>query len=261
MNRKPLQANPDDYPTCFHALLKGSSVFDSSCSPNASVLYIDTQGGLFLKSAPKGALAREAAITAYFSRNAIGPEVCAYESLDWDWLLTRAIPGEDCTHPMYLADPQRLCDSLATFLRMLHEQSPEGCPITNLTESYLVTAHRNHRDGRWDPALLSGDWRFSSEEEAWAAIEGYSPYLKSDTLIHGDYCLPNIMMDKWTFSGFIDVGSGGIGDRHVDLFWGIWSLAFNLKTQQFTDRFLDVYGREHVEPELLRAVAAIETFA
>ncbi len=51
-----------------------------------------------------------------------------------------------------------------------------------------------------------------------------------------------------------------MGDRHVDLFWGVWSLQFNLKTDAYRERFLDAYGREKVQPELLRIVAAAEVF-
>ena len=68
------------------------------------------------------------------------------------------------------------------------------------------------------------------------------------------------MLDNWRFRGFIDLGTGGIGDRHVDLFWGIWSLGFNLKTDAYRGRFLDAYGRDAVEEEMLRLIAAIEVF-
>ena len=80
------------------------------------------------------------------------------------------------------------------------------------------------------------------------------------TLLHGDYCLPNILLDNWQLSGFIDLDAGGIGDRHIDLFWGIWTLQFNLKTDRYRDRFLDAYGRDKVTEELLRVVSAAEVF-
>ena len=84
--------------------------------------------------------------------------------------------------------------------------------------------------------------------------------LRCDVLLHGDYCLPNILLDDWRFSGFIDVGSGGIGDRHIDLFWGIWSLEFNLKTDKYRGRFLDAYGREDVCEALFPLIGAMEVF-
>ena len=82
----------------------------------------------------------------------------------------------------------------------------------------------------------------------------------SDHLPEDAWARKIIMLDNWNFSGFIDLGAAGIGDRHMDLFWGIWSLGFNLKTDRYRDRFLDAYGREDVEPELLRVVAACEVF-
>jgi len=91
-------------------------------------------------------------------------------------------------------------------------------------------------------------------------VQEFSGVLKSDTLLHGDYCLPNIMLNNWTFTGFIDLGGAGVGDRHIDLFWGVWSLFFNLKTDAYRDRFLDAYGRDKVDFEVLRAIGAFEVF-
>lgn len=70
--------------------------------------------------------------------------------------------------------------------------------------------------------------------------------------------MPNIMLDDWSFSGFIDVDSAGVGDRHIDLFWGVWSLEFNLGTNEFASRFLDAYGRDKVNTDILKIVAAAE---
>ena len=39
-------------------------------------------------------------------------------------------------------------------------------------------------------------------------------------------------------------GNGGIGDRHMDLYWGCWSLNFNLKDSVWCSRFLDAYGKD-----------------
>ena len=61
--------------------------------------------------------------------------------------------------------------------------------------------------------------------------------LKNDVLIHGDYCLPNIILRDWKLGGFIDLGESGIGDRHYDLAWGLWTLNKNLQSQKFGQRF------------------------
>ena len=100
----------------------------------------------------------------------------------------------------------------------------------------------------------------ASADEAWAVVEQHRHLFKNDTLLHGDYCLPNVMLDDWRFSGFIDLGNGGVGDRHVDLFWGAWTLNFNLHTDRYRDRFFDAYVRDKIDLDLLRIVAAAEAF-
>lgn len=64
-------------------------------------------------------------------------------------------------------------------------------------------------------------------------------FAADDVLIHGDYCLPNVILDRFSFRSFIDVGNGGVGDRHFDLYWGLWTLRYNLKTDRYHERFLD----------------------
>lgn len=260
MKRTAIVPDLSQFPETFHTLLSGCPVFDSSCSPEARVYYLDRDGGLFLKSAPGGTLKTEAEMTAFFYSKALSAEVLSYLPGERDWLLTRAIPGDDCTHAMYLSDPTRLCDTTATLLRQLHETDFTGCPVANRNESYLATAARNYAAGKFDTRLLPGNRGFATAEEAWQEIRKNGKYLTADTLLHGDYCLPNTLLNNWKFSGFIDVGNGGVGDRHIDLFWGVWTLLFNLKTEAYCSRFLDCYGRDRVEPEMLRTIAAFEVF-
>ena len=260
MKRTPIHLDIDTVPAVFHDWLQGSEIFDSSCSPEARVYYLDKDNGYFLKSAPKNALKTEADMTRFLSEYQLAAEVLWYFSDDKDWLLTRAVPGEDCTSQRYLDDPKRLCETLATILRQLHSLEHGECPVPNRTATYLETVENNYRCNIFDNSLLADNRIFSSAEEAWHFIEENKHLLKTDTLIHGDYCLPNIILEDWHLSKFIDVGNGGVGDRHIDLFWGIWSLGYNLKTNAYADRFLDAYGREAVEPELLRLIVACEFF-
>lgn len=84
--------------------------------------------------------------------------------------------------------------------------------------------------------------------------------LRTDALLHGDYCLPNIILDDWRFSGFIDLDHAGLSDRHIDVFWGAWTLWFNLHTSAYCSRFLDAYGRDVIDEGKLAAIAAMECF-
>ncbi len=261
MKRKATAFCPEVFPEELRSFISRFSLYDSSCSKEAKVWMLDGQERFFLKSAAAGTLKTEADMTRYFHSKGLGAEVMGYLSSEKDWLLTRAVPGEDCTFANYWDDPKRLCDTTASLLRQLHEESTEGCPVTDRCGAYLANARHGYETGYCEMDLFpEQDWSFSSAEEAWKLIIGNGKYLTNDTLLHGDYCLPNIMLDDWKFTGFIDVGRGGVGDRHIDIFWGVWTLYFNLKTNAYDNRFLDVYGRDKIEPEMLRTVAALEMF-
>jgi kanamycin kinase len=60
-------------------------------------------------------------------------------------------------------------------------------------------------------------------------------------LIHGDYCLPNVMVVDGRLSGLIDLGGTGLGDPEDDLAAGIWTLQYNFGPGMARD-FLDAYG-------------------
>lgn len=256
MERRRTVANLEYIPSQFHALLEGTAVYDSSSSAAARVLFIDREGGFFLKSAAAGSLEREAVMTAYFHSKGLSAQVLDYLPGEQDWLLTRALPGRDCLDAAYLQDPKRLCDTTAELLRRLHDTDHRDCPVKDRTGERLVLAQQNFETG--NIGMFPDNWGYATPQEAMAVLKDLGGGLKTDCLLHGDYCLPNILLENWRFSGFIDVAAGGEGDRHMDLHWGLWSLWFNLKTDAFRERFLDVYGREAVNEELLRAVAAIE---
>ena len=258
MKRTPILPEYKLFPEEFHTLLRLSKVFDSSCSPEAKVYFLDYKDGFYLKSAPASTLQEEARMTAWFHSRKLSAEVLSYMSNEQDWLLTRKIPGEDCTHAQYLSDPERLCDTIAQLLRQLHDADPGRCPVTDQNLRRFQAARDGYARNFWEPELFEPVWAFPSREDAWKAAEEVAGHLRSDVVLHGDYCLPNILLRDWTFSGFIDVGSGGLGDRHFDLLWGSWTLMFNLKTNRYFDRFLDAYGRDRVDPDILRGVAAIE---
>ena len=260
MKKTLLDTLPADLPPSLCRLAAGARIFDSSCSPEARVYYIERDEGYYLKCAACGTLAREAQMTAYFHKKGMGAHVLDYVTDSRDWLLTARVAGEDCTHERYLADPVRLCDTLALALRALHESDHTDCPVQDRTASYLALARENYQKGRFDTSLFSPIIPFPSAEHAYRTLCEGLDALGCDTLLHGDYCLPNIMLNNWHLSGFIDVGNGGVGDRHIDLFWGVWTLHFNLKTTKYKDRFLDAYGRDRADEALLRVVAAAEVF-
>ena len=261
MKRTPTTLKPSEFPVVLHPFLQNARAYDSSCSPEARVWLLEKDCGYFLKRAPKGALLDEAQMTRHFHALGLSTEVILFHAEgEFDYLLTARIPGEDATHAQYLADPKRLCDAIATELRALHERGTKGCPIADHSAKYLTRATENRKSGVFDRSFLPPSLAHMTADEAWELVQAEGHRLTSDTLLHGDYCLPNILFDDRRFSGFIDLGNGGVGDRHVDLFWGAWTLAFNLGTDHYRDRFFDAYGRDVIDEDRIALIGAIECF-
>jgi len=60
-------------------------------------------------------------------------------------------------------------------------------------------------------------------------------------LVHGDYCLPNVLVEDGELSALVDVGGAGLGDPQVDLAAGVWTLQYNYGPGH-ARAFLDSYG-------------------
>ncbi len=230
-------------------------VFDSSGCSGARTVFIDRGEGAFLKIAPKGALQRAARMQAYWAARRLSSDVLMYLSEDRDYLLTAPVPGSDGVAEAHLAQPERLCTAFGRALRRLHEADFSGCPVDLLSELLDEATQRAFQ--QWHLDDLRPFIGEAKAEEATAEVEAGKHRLRRDALLHGDYCLPNIMLDDWRLSGFIDVAEGGVGDRHYDVAWGLWTIQFNLKNPEYGELFLDAYGRDRIDADRLRICALL----
>ena len=194
-------------------------------------------GDMYLKTAPEGELVRSAQAQEYFHKKGLSAPLLAFEQDNGrDWLLVKSVPGAYACSRSFMSQPDRLARILGETVRMLHETDASDCPLTDANARALA----------------------AYEKEAGAAFDGDLSVLKKDVLIHGDMCLPNIFfIEDYRFTGFIDLGDSGLGDRHFDLYWAMWSLAYNLKTDAYNETFLTAYGRDAFDPVRYEVCAAI----
>ena len=191
-------------------------------------------GNCFLKIAPAGKLERAAALQEYFHKLGLSAPLVAYDRDDErDYLLVEAVRGRSGIE--VLDRPEWLAETLGRAVRALHEMDARDCPVADVNGQALALYER----------------------ETGHAFSGDASVLRQDALLHGDCCLPNVFFDEKGFSGFIDLGEGGLGDRHFDLYWAMWSLEYNLKTDAYSGRFLDAYGRDAVDAARLDVCARL----
>lgn len=221
MQKTPIDMPIETMPKDVQPFLVNAKLYDSSCGPAAKVIYSDS--GFYIKIAEKGTLQREAHMSAYFAKHGLGVPLSLYLTTDEkDYMVTEAARGEDAI--TYLDAPEKLCQMLAEGMHCLHSIDVTDLPLSPTMDAY-------HQ---------------------------YEAVMRTDTCIHGDFCLPNVICRDGRFVCLIDMGLAGRGDRHIDLYWATWSLQFNLKTDKYREYFLDAYGREHIDAERMRIANLVE---
>jgi len=62
-----------------------------------------------------------------------------------------------------------------------------------------------------------------------------------NVLVHGDFCLPNVLVHDGKLSGLVDLGGVGLASPEADLAAGVWTLQYNYG-KGLARIFLDAYG-------------------
>lgn len=94
------------------------------------------------------------------------------------------------------------------------------------------------------------------------ALDGaHCPFSSTDNagdgFVHGDLCLPNILIGTDNeIAGFIDLDNAGRGDPWYDYAWALWSLAYNLKTPDYGAALLARIGVSFSEEKYNRYIPA-----
>ncbi len=137
------------------------------------------------------------------------------------WTIARWVEGDPADHaPITRLDA---AETLAEFLRALHEKAPADAP-TNPTRGIPLAELREevHTSARevWEKALAAPVWHGAP---LW---------------LHGDLHPANVVVRDGTLAGVIDFGELCAGDPATDL-----SAAWILLPAGAAGRFFDAYGR------------------
>ncbi len=159
------------------------------------------------------------------------PQVAAHEVRDGrDWLLMTRVPGKELCHPDVMNRPALLLDCMAEALHTLWAIPVEECPFERTVEDNLLHAEKTIQAGYFDSSDCEPEtFGPGGFEHPKALLEWLKTRIppQDRVVTHGDFCLPNLFTDGKRFTGFIDVGNTGAGDRWMDLALGWRSLKHN----------------------------------
>ncbi len=208
----------------------------------------------FLKLLPPGqypSLQAEADRTRWAGRYLPVPKVidCGSDGVV-TWLVTEGLPGRDATDTAWRNDPERLVRALGAALRTFHLAPVEDCPFDFTLAQALPHVRRRAVRGLIHPARdFHTEFAHLSVEGALAQLERLVPREKTRVVCHGDWCAPNLLLENWAVTGYVDLGELGVADPWWDLAVGSWSVIWNYGPE-YEDVFLKAYGVERDEQRI-----------
>ena len=224
-------------------------------------LFASSRPVLFLKSQrrdPLFGLAGEAARLRWLQGRAPVPRVVDFvEDEAHDYLLMSALPGEDAA-TTGLA-PDHLVPLLAEALRELHAVDIDDCPFRHTVGDLIARARAVMASGQVDEGNFDSENLGRRPEGIFAEMLARKPESEEWVFTHGDFCLPNVMMHDGRLSGFIDVGTAGIGDRYRDLALVGRSITRNLG-DEWVGVFFEHYGLKAPDQDKLRYYRLLDEF-
>lgn len=165
------------------------------------------------------------------------------------YLVTTTVPGRDGSDDWPAAQRMAVMDALADFARELHSVPVAGCPFDRSLRVTLPNASVATGLGLVDEDNFEEDHGGWSAERLLTELTAMARDHMSEDLVlcHGDYCLPNVVIDPDTLrvTGIVDVGRFGLADRYQDLALMSRSVGGRRNPQygaEHARRFLDRYG-------------------
>ena len=190
-------------------------------------LTVRTDDGRYIKHGPRNLetnFAGEAARLEWAAPYARVPRVLDVGGDDThEWLVTAAIPGLSAVDPRWLGDPQTAVRAVGEGLRALHE----GLPVDDCPFDWGVPARIANAAGRGihvpDPLREP-------------------PPIDRLVVCHADACCPNTLIgDDGRWTGYVDLGGLGRGDRWADIAVASMSTAWNYG-EGWEDALIEAYG-------------------
>ncbi|MBX3011982.1 MAG: aminoglycoside 3'-phosphotransferase [Caldilineaceae bacterium] len=165
-------------------------------------------------------LAADAARLEWLADRLPVPRLLGYqETADACYLLMGVIPGTDTATLSQQAgiDLEPVVRLLAAGLRQVHAVPIVDCPFDACLARQIEQVQFRLARGLVNADVIGGPWAGRPIPDLFAELLATIPPVEDLVLTHGDYCLPNILLEGDQVSGFVDLGRVGVADRYRDL--------------------------------------------
>ena len=177
------------------------------------------------------------------------PQVVYYRQNEaGKYLLLSEIAGLMACDDFFKARPLMMVKLLAEGLKKLHSLYISQCPFDSRMNSQLEAARQRMQAGLVDETDFDEKRQGRKATALFEELLRTRPTGEDLVFTHGDYCLPNVILDSTgtALSGFIDLGRSGMADRYQDLALAARSLEFNFGPE-FVPALFEEYGLIEVD--------------
>lgn len=259
----------DDLPADLQALLVGASLHTvSSGESGTRVFRIVRPDGtayyLKIADAPwqQEELQAEKERLQWLQGRLAVPEVYAFGSDNiCTFLLLSEIPGLASCDETFERDIPIVVRLLGEGLRLIHSVEIVDCPFDRRLIHSMVLAKRRVESGLIDESDFDEQRKERWAHELFETLVGIRPEVEDVVFTHGDYCLPNILLEPSParIAGFIDWGRAGSADRCQDLALAARSLTYNFGPG-WEPLLWEVYGLQTVDSAKIEFYKLLDEF-
>ena len=221
------------------------------------------QAALYLKVAPRAhqlELLWEKKRLDWLQGRLPVPAFIGYEVDDRnEYLLLTAVPGRHAADLTGAEPNEKVVHLLATGLQAIHALPIHDCPFDMTLDREIERAKYNVVNGLVDETEFSGTRRSRAAAELFEELLSKRPADEDLVFTHGDYCLPNVMVDRDAVSGFVDWGRAGVADRYKDIALVIRSLERNTG-EDLALTFSKAYGLSSPDADKIEYYKLLDEF-
>lgn len=252
-------------PPALKELLSGAESEEITIGRSGTDVYVFPElreyGKVYLKiAAPESGidLEREKELLDWLNGRLPVPKVLYFEQDNGkDYLLVSEIEGVDCA--VFTAQSTQdseilnLAAQLSVCLRQIHAVSIEDCPFPQNLSVKLRHAKERIAQGWVDETDFKEEHLGKSADEIYRWLAEQNIGDEDLVFTHGDFCLPNIIINNNKINGIIDWERGGVADRYQDI--ALFFRSFALNTENAFDVeevFCTHYGISRLDKEKIR---------
>ena len=162
-----------------------------------------------------------------------------------EYLLLSEISGVAASDDSLKIDIPKTIGELTNGLKMIHALPVEDCPFDARLAGKIERAREQMTNGLVDEDDFDEERLGSRAEDLFRELIATAPTAEDLVFTHGDYCLPNVILENGKLNGFLDWGNAGVADRYQDIALLTRSVFYNFG-ENSEDSVFEIYG---VEPD------------